>query len=82
LVLSGLATGIPDTEQFAGALVAVPLLTTGTDPSADSWVNQTVCGFALCACRLFRVPRSFSSCELPDALYEILNLTHQCIESW
>lgn len=36
------ADGIPDTEQFAGALVVVALLTTRIDPSADPRVNQTV----------------------------------------
>jgi hypothetical protein len=36
------ADGIPDTEQFDGALVAVALLPTGTEPSADSQVNHTV----------------------------------------
>ena len=35
------ADGIPDTEQFAGTLVVGSLLTTGTDPSADSRVNHT-----------------------------------------
>jgi len=34
--------GIPDTEQFDGILVVAPLLTTGTDPSADSRGSQTV----------------------------------------
>jgi hypothetical protein len=34
--------GIPDVEQFTGALGATPLPTTGTDPSADSRVSHTV----------------------------------------
>jgi hypothetical protein len=34
--------GIPDTEQFTGALVVAPLLTTGIDPAADSRVSHTV----------------------------------------
>ena len=34
--------GIPDAEQFTGALVSAPLLTTGIDPAADSRVSHTV----------------------------------------
>ena len=34
--------GIPDTEQFTGALVVAPLLITGADPSAGSLVSHTV----------------------------------------
>jgi hypothetical protein len=36
------ADGIPDTEQFDGVLVVGPILTTGTDPSADSRGTHTV----------------------------------------
>jgi hypothetical protein len=36
------ADGIPDTEQFSGALVAAPLLATGTDPAAGSRVSHAV----------------------------------------
>jgi len=36
------ADGIPDTEQFTGALVVGVRLTTGTEPSADSRLRHTV----------------------------------------
>jgi len=36
------ADGVPDTEQFTGALVDTALLRIGTDPSADSRVHYVI----------------------------------------
>jgi hypothetical protein len=72
------ADGIPDSEQFAGALVVVPRLTTGTDPSADSRVYLTVAvsrsAPSAYLAFLFRMIRSTTALNagcLPDAMARV-----------